>query len=69
MIGTYDSALRRSVTPRLVVTRENTHVAASDEFLVIETENRIIGIEEIGMENDLDTIRLAVEQLHTTDLV
>jgi hypothetical protein len=44
-------------------------VTSSDEFFVVETENRVVRVQELGVEDDLDSIRVSVEELNSTDLV
>lgn len=43
-------------------------MATSDEFLVVESKDWIVRVQEIWMEDDLDAIRLIVEQLNASDL-
>jgi len=43
------------------VRRENTQMTTPDKLFVIQTKNRIVGIQEFRMENDLDPIRRPVE--------
>ena len=58
-----------SVTPRFVVTRENTQMASTNELFIVQTKNRVVGVEEIWVEDNLDTVVLRVKQLDTTNLV
>lgn len=44
-------------------------MATSDKFLVVESKNRIVRVQEIGMEHDLDAVSLIVEQLNASDLI
>ena len=44
-------------------------MAATDELLVVHTEDRVVAIQEVGMEHHLDAVRRVVEQLNATDLV
>lgn len=44
-------------------------MASSHELLVIESKNGIVAIQEIGVEDDFDTVVTVVEQFDTTDLV
>lgn len=51
----HDSALGRRVSPRLVIGRKNAQMAASDEFLVVEAEQRIGRRQKLGMKHHLRT--------------
>ena len=66
---TYDCALRRLVAPRLVVTREDSQVAAAHELLVVHAQDRVVAVQEVGVEHDLDAVRGRVEELDAADLV
>lgn len=66
---TYHRALSGGIAPRFIVTREDTHVATSHELLVVKTQDRVVAVQEIGVEDDLDAIAGAVKELDTTDLV
>lgn len=44
-------------------------MATAHEFLVIQTKDGIVGVEEVGMEDDFNTVARLVEQLHTANLV
>ena len=65
---TYDCALRRRVAPRLVVTREDSQVAAAHELLVVHAQDWVVAVEEVGVEDDLDAVMRVVEELHAPDL-
>ena len=65
---TYDCALCGGVAPRLVVTREDSQVAAADELLVVHAQDRVVAVEEVGVEDDLDAVMRVVEELHAPDL-
>jgi hypothetical protein len=65
---THDRALCWSITPRFVVAGEDAKVAATDKLFVIETKDRVVRVEEIGMEYNLDAIVVVVEELHPADL-
>lgn len=43
-------------------------MATSDEFFVVKPKDGVVGIEEIGVEDDLDAVLVVVEEFHTTDL-
>lgn len=51
------------------VRRENTQVTAPHKFLIIKSQNRIVGIQEFRMEDDLDSIGASVEQFDPSNLV
>jgi hypothetical protein len=51
------------------VRREDTHVTTPDEFLVVETQDRVVRVQELWVENDFDAVRGSVEELDPTDLV
>ena len=42
-----------SLSPRLVVRREDSEMASSNELLVVETEDGVVGVEELRVEDDL----------------
>lgn len=65
----YHSTFGGGVTPRLVVAREHAHMATADELLVIETQDRVVAVKEIGVEDDLHAVAGAVEELDATELV
>lgn len=44
-------------------------MATTNELLVIEAEDGVVGVEELGVEEDLDAVGATVEELHATDLV
>lgn len=44
-------------------------MASPDELLVVEAEDRVVGVEELGVEDDLDPVRRTIEELHAADLV
>ena len=43
-------------------------MTTSDKLLVVQTEDRVVRVQKLGMEDDLDAILWAVEQLHSPDL-
>jgi hypothetical protein len=53
----------------LTIRREDTQVTTSDKLLVIETQDRVVGIQEFRVEDDLDSIRASVEEFNSSDLV
>ena len=63
----HDCALGRGVAPRLIVGGEDAHVAAADEVVVVEAEERVGGGEELGVEDHLDPVRPLVEELAPPD--
>ena len=46
-------ALGRGVAPGLVVGGEDAHVAAPHKLLVTQAQQRVVGVEEVGVENNL----------------
>jgi hypothetical protein len=56
-------------SPSLTVRREDTQVTTSDKLLVIKTQDRVIRVEELWVEDDLDPIGGSVEQLDPSDLI
>jgi hypothetical protein len=61
---TYHSALGRSVAPWLIVTRENTHMTTPHKFLIVQTKDWVVRIQEVRMENDFHTIVMLIVKLH-----
>ena len=66
---TYHSTLSRSIAPWFVVAWENTEMAPTNKLFIIKAQNRVVAIQEIGMEDDLDTIVTMVEEFDPTNLV
>lgn len=58
-----------SVAPRLIVGAENAHVRSTYEVVVVYREHRVGGVEEFGVEDNLDTVGGLVEELTTANLV
>jgi len=44
-------------------------MAASHEFFVVQSQNRIVAVQEVWVEDDLDPVRSVVEQLDATNLI
>lgn len=44
-------------------------MATTDKLFVVEAEDGVVGVEEFRVEDDLDSVRRAVEQLNPADLV
>jgi hypothetical protein len=44
-------------------------VTTSDKVVVIERKNRVGRVEELGVEDYLDSVRRVVEKLYTSNLV
>lgn len=44
-------------------------MASTHEFFVIQAEDRVVGIQEIRMKYDLDSVAARIEQLYAADLV
>ena len=59
----HDGALGRGVAPRLVVAWEHSQVTATDKLLVTETQQGIVVIEELWVEDNLDSVLWIVEQV------
>lgn len=58
----HDGAFRRRVPPRLVVTREDAQMRSPDKVVVIHRKHGVVGVEELGVVDDLDTVRGEVEE-------
>ncbi len=41
----------------------------SDEFFVVESQDRVVRVQEIRVENYLHAVVVPIEQLHTANLV
>jgi hypothetical protein len=46
---------------RLVVAWEDTQMAATNELLIVKSQYGIVRVQEIGVENDLDSVRGPIE--------
>jgi hypothetical protein len=44
-------------------------VTTSDKLLVIESQDRVVGVQEFRVEDDLDPIRASVEEFNSSNLV
>lgn len=51
------------------VRRENTHMTTPNKLLIVQTEDRIIRIQEFRMENNFNPVGGSVEQFDSSDLV
>lgn len=60
---------RYKVKDGLTVRWEDTQMTTSDKLFVIQTQDRVVGVQELGVEDDLDSISRSVEQLDSSDLV
>lgn len=69
LLITYHGAFSRSVTPRLVITWEDSQVTPSNEFLVVKSQDRVVRVQEVRVEHNLHAVVVSVEQLHAADLV
>ena len=49
----HDGTLSRRVPPRLIVRGEHAHVTAPHEVLVVQAEERVGRVEELGVEDHL----------------
>lgn len=67
--ATHHGALRGRVPPRFVIAREDAEMASTDELLVVEAQNRIVRVQKVRMEDDLDAVVRAVEELDAADLI
>lgn len=43
-------------------------MTTSDKLLVIQTQDRVVGVKELGVEDNLDPVRGSVEQFDPSDL-
>ena len=43
-------------------------MAPTDKLVVVQQQDRVVGVEELGVEDDLDAVLGLVEQLHPADL-
>ncbi|KAL8419057.1 hypothetical protein RB594_002311 [Gaeumannomyces avenae] len=66
---THDGALGRRVSPRLIVGRKDAQMRAAHKVVVVQRQHRVGRVQELRVEDDLDTVRGVVEQLHASDLV
>lgn len=66
--STHHCTLCGRITPRLVVTREDAQMASSDKLLIVQAQDRVVRIQKVGVEHNLDTIAARVEQLDASDL-
>ncbi|KAH3681838.1 hypothetical protein WICPIJ_007198, partial [Wickerhamomyces pijperi] len=67
--NTHNSAFSRCVTPWLVVGWEHTQVATSDELVVVQWQDWIVGVQELRVEDNLHTVTWVIEQPDSSDLV
>lgn len=44
-------------------------MATPDKLLIVQPKNRVVGVQELWVEDDLDAVRGPVEQLNPSDLV
>ena len=44
-------------------------MAAPHKLLIVHTQDGVVAVQEVRVEDDLHAVRRVVEQLHTTDLV
>lgn len=44
-------------------------MTTADKLLVIKTQDRVVGVQEFWVEDDLDSITTSVEELDATNLV
>ncbi len=69
MSSTYHRAFSWGVTPWLIITREDTHVASTNEFFIIKTKNRIVTIQKVGVEDNLHAVVTMIEKFYSAYLV
>src|SRR5580693_6682725 len=62
-------AFHGGVTPGFVVAGEDAHVAAADELLVVQVQQRAGGSDELGVKDDLYGVVLRVEQIPMTEML
>lgn len=43
-------------------------MTTSDKFFVIQAQDGVVGVEELRVENDLDSVGSSIEQLDSSDL-
>lgn len=65
----HDCAFGGCVAPWLVVGGEDAEMGAAHELVVVEWEDGVGGVKELGVEDDLDAVGGVVEELHAADLV
>lgn len=65
----HDEALSGSVTPRLVVRGEDTHVAAAHKVVIVDGEDGRIHIEELRVVDDLDAVVVAVDKVASLEMI
>ena len=58
----------RRVSLRLIVAREDSQVATVYELLIVHTQDRVVAVQEVRVEDDLDAVVRVVEELHAPDL-
>jgi hypothetical protein len=66
---TYNCALSGGVSPRLIVAGEHPKVASTNELLIVEPEDRVVTVQKVRVEDNLDAIVVMVEQFDTPNLV
>jgi glucokinase len=44
-------------------------MTTSHKFLVVQTEDWIVRIQKVRVENDFNTVRWGIEELNTSDLI
>ena len=58
----HDGALGGGVAPGLVVAGEHAEVAAPHKLLIAQTKQRVVRVQEVRMEDDLDPVLGAVQE-------
>jgi hypothetical protein len=67
--NTHDSTFCWRVTPWLIVGSENSQMRATNKVVVIQWEDWVGRVQELGVEDNLDSVRGMVEELNTADLI
>lgn len=64
----HDGTLGGGVAPWLVVGGKDTEMGSADKVVVVEGKDGVGGVEEFGVEDDLDAVGGVVEELDAADL-
>ena len=65
---TYHCAFSRRVSPWFVVAGEDTHMATAHELFIVQTKDRIVRVQKVGVENNLHSVAGPVEKLAPTNM-
>lgn len=66
---TYDCAFGGCVAPWFIVTGEDAQMTSTHKFFIVQCQNWIVTVQEIGVEDDLNAIVCVVEQFDAPDLI